>query len=131
MAIYVGMLQDIPGIAGHLMAASIMSAPAALAIAKIIYPEKNTSNINSEISVDSNSNDDNILEAIGNGAIDGLKLAANIAAMLIAFLALIALVNAIFSIFGTSLEEILGYIFNTLYFPNRHVPSPLKDFTLT
>ena len=115
MAIYVGMLQNIPGIAGHLMAASIMSAPAALVIAKIMYPEKNKDNINTEIDIQ-NDSEENVLEALGNGATDGLKLAANIAAMLIAFVALISLTNYILSIFGTSLETILGYIFMPLAF---------------
>jgi len=115
MAIYVGMLQNIPGIAGHLMAASIMSAPAALVIAKIMYPEKNKNNIKTEIDIQ-NDSEENVLEALGNGATDGLKLAANIAAMLIAFVALISLTNYILSIFGTSLETILGYIFMPLAF---------------
>ena len=115
MAIYVGMLQNIPGIAGHLMAASIMSAPAALVIAKIMYPEKNKDKINTKIDIQ-NDSEENVLEALGNGATDGLKLAANIAAMLIAFVALISLTNYILSIFGTSLEIILGYIFMPLAF---------------
>jgi len=120
MAIYVGMLKDIPGIAGHLMAASIMSAPAALVIAKIIYPEsKKTNNDEGYTKLSSNLNEPvegNALEALGNGATDGLKLAANIAAMLIAFVALISLSNYILSIFGTSLENIFGYIFMPLAF---------------
>ena len=58
----------------------------------------------------------NVLEALGNGATDGLKLAANIAAMLIAFVALVSLANYILSILGTSLEDILGYIFMPLAF---------------
>jgi len=116
MAIYVGMLQNVPGIAGHLMAASIMSAPAALVIAKIIYPEKNKENINTKIDIQIDKNKENILEALGNGATDGLRLAANIAAMLIAFVALISLTNFILSVFGTSLEIILGYIFMPLAF---------------
>ena len=116
MAIYVGMLENIPGIAGHLMAASIMSAPAALVIAKIMYPEKDSTNINANIEIEKNNSDDNVLEALGNGATDGLKLAANIAAMLIAFVALVSLTNYILSIFGTSLESILGYIFMPLAF---------------
>ena len=117
MAIYVGMLQNIPGIAGHLMAASIMSAPAALVIAKIMYPEMNKDHITTEINIEEDSdNKENILEALGNGATDGLKLAANIAAMLIAFVALISLTNHLLGIFGTSLEIILGYIFMPLAF---------------
>jgi len=120
MAIYVGMLEDIPGIAGHLMAASIMSAPAALVIAKIIYPESEKINDQNEpTKLSSNLNEPvegNVLESLGNGATDGLKLAANIAAMLIAFVALISLSNHILSIFSTSLEDIFGYIFMPLAF---------------
>ena len=120
MAIYVGMLENVPGIAGHLMAASIMSAPAALVIAKIMYPESEKTN-SSENSIQLSSNlnepvEGNVLESLGNGATDGLKLAANIAAMLIAFVALIALSNYILSMLGTSLEDIFGYIFMPLAF---------------
>jgi CNT family concentrative nucleoside transporter len=120
MAIYVGMLEDIPGIAGHLMAASIMSAPAALVIAKIMYPETEKIDNDQEVTeLSSNLNEPvegNVLESLGNGATDGLKLAANIAAMLIAFVALISLSNHILSIFSTSLEDIFGYIFMPLAF---------------
>ena len=120
MAIYVGMLEHIPGIAGHLMAASIMSAPAALVIAKIMYPEsEKTKDENEPTKLSSNLNEPvegNALEALGNGATEGLKLAANIAAMLIAFVALISLSNYILSIFDTSLESIFGYIFMPLAF---------------
>jgi CNT family concentrative nucleoside transporter len=110
------MLENIPGIAGHLMAASIMSAPAALVIAKIIYPETDNSNINNKIEINTSKSDENILEALGNGATDGLKLAANIAAMLIAFVAMISLANYMLNLMGTSLEIILGYIFMPLAF---------------
>ena len=116
MAIYVGMLENIPGIAGHLMAASIMSAPAALVVAKIMYPETDKTASNN-VSLSSNLNEPtegNVLESLGNGATEGLKLAANIAAMLIAFVALISLSNYILNIFGTSLESLLGYIFMPL-----------------
>lgn len=120
MAIYVGMLDDVPGIAGHLMAASIMSAPAALVIAKIMYPEsEQVTNNEGFTELSSNLNEPvegNVLESLGNGATEGLKLAANIAAMLIAFVALISLSNYILSIFGTSLENIFGYIFMPLAF---------------
>ena len=120
MAIYVGMLENIPGIAGHLMAASIMSAPAALVIAKIMYPETEKTDSHQEFDqLSSNLNEPvegNVLESLGNGATDGLKLAANIAAMLIAFVALISLSNYILGIFETSLEDIFGYIFMPLAF---------------
>lgn len=121
MAIYVGMLQNIPGIAGHLMAASIMSAPAALVIAKIMYPEsKKIIDEDEPTKLSSNLNEPvegNALEALGNGATEGLKLAANIAAMLIAILAFVALVNYIMlAIFGITLENLMGYIFMPLAF---------------
>ena len=119
MAIYVGMLQNIPGIAGHLMAASIMSAPAALVIAKIMYPESEKVIKDEDINFTSNLNEPvegNVLESLGNGATEGLKLAANIAAMLIAFVALVSLTNFLLSMLGTSLETILGYIFMPLAF---------------
>ena len=120
MAIYVGMLDNVPNIAGHLMAASIMSAPAALVIAKIMYPESEKVTNNEGLTeLSSNLNEPvegNVLESLGNGATEGLKLAANIAAMLIAFVALISLSNYILSIFGTSLENIFGYIFMPLAF---------------
>ena len=123
MAAYVLMLSNsIPGIAGHLMAASIMSAPAALVIAKIIYPETSipeTAKDNIELS--QVSDEGNFLESLGNGATEGMKLALNIAAMLIAFLAVIALLNWSLGLisFGETvltLELILGYIFMPLAF---------------
>ena len=117
MAIYVGMLDNVPGIAGHLMAASIMSAPAALVIAKIMYPETNNDNPSNTIKLDVADKERNILEALGDGAVDGLKLAANIAAMLIAILAFVALVNYIMlAIFGITLEDLMGYVFMPLAF---------------
>ena len=123
MAAYVLMLSDvIPGIAGHLMAASIMSAPAALVIAKIIYPETSTPETAKEnIELSKVSDEGNFLEALGNGASDGMKLAINIAAMLIAFISVIALFNwllGLVSFGGTtlSIELILGYLFMPLAF---------------
>ena len=117
MAIYVGMLDNVPGIAGHLMAASIMSAPAALVIAKIMYPETNNDNPSNTIKLDVADKERNVLEALGDGAVDGLKLAANIAAMLIAILAFVALINYIMlAIFGITLEDLMGYIFMPLAF---------------
>mgnify|MGYP001411458616 CR=1 FL=1 len=123
MAAYVLMLdKTIPGIAGHLMAASIMSAPAALVIAKIIYPETSVpETAKGNIELSRVSNEANFLESIGNGATEGMKLALNIAAMLIAFISIIALINWLLSLisFGEivlSIELILGYIFMPLAF---------------
>ena len=114
MAIYVKMLEDIPGIAGHMMAASIMSAPAALVIAKIIYPETESSETMGELNITLEKKDDNVMDALSRGATDGMKLAANVGAMLVAFVAMIALVNGILGLMDLSLQQILGWIFSPL-----------------
>ena len=114
LAIYVSWLSDIPGIAGHLLTASVMSAPAALVIAKIIYPEVDKSNTMGDLNVDIEQTTTNAMEALGNGATSGLKLAANIAAMLIAFLSFVAMINYFLLFFDTSMEAILGFIFKPL-----------------
>jgi CNT family concentrative nucleoside transporter len=110
MAIYVKMLEDIPGIAGHLMAASIMNAPAALIIAKIMLPETEDSETKNSLDITIQRNGGNVIEAVGDGAIDGMKLAANIGAMLIAVVALIAMLDGILGYFNTSFSETLGFI---------------------
>jgi len=114
MAIYVKMLPNIPNIAGHLMAASIMSAPAAFVVAKIIYPETEKSLTAGGIKLKVESPDDNAMEAMSRGATDGMKLAVNVAAMLVAFVAVIAMANAILGLAGLSLQQILGFIFRPL-----------------
>ena len=114
LAIYVKWLSDIPGIAGHLLAASVMSAPAALAISKIIYPEIENSNTSGDINIEIENTSSNAMEALGDGASDGLKLAANVGAMLVAFISIVALLNYIFGIVGISIEEILSIIFKPL-----------------
>lgn len=114
MAIYVAMLSHIPGIAGHLMAASIMNAPAALVIAKMICPESAQSTTSGAIPVSPESPHVNLLEAVTVGAADGLKLALNVAAMLIAFVALVALLNALLGLIGLDLQSLLGYLFRPL-----------------
>ena len=114
LAIYVSWLTDIPGIAGHLLAASVMSAPAALVVAKIIYPETQESKTMGDLNINIEQTNINAMEALSNGATDGLKLAANIAAMLIAFISFVAMVNYFLSFAGTSMEEIFGIIFRPL-----------------
>ena len=114
LAIYVSWLTDIQGIAGHLIAASVMSAPAALVVAKIIYPETDESQTMGDVNVNIEQTNINAMEALSNGATDGLKLAANIAAMLIAFISFVAMVNYFLSFGGTSMEEIFGIIFRPL-----------------
>jgi len=114
MALYVTWLNNIPEIAGHLLAASVMSAPAALMVAKIIYPETQSYQIINSNSIKLKSQDNNLVDAIGRGATDGLKLAANVAAMLIAFISLVAMINFILSLLGTSMQEMLGLLFKPL-----------------
>jgi len=117
MAMYVKWLQDaVPGIAGHLMAASIMSAPAAILVAKIMYPETEQSDTAGGTRVRTEKLDDNIMEALTRGATDGMKLAINIAAMLVAFVAMVELVNFLLNLVGTSLQDILAFIFRPLAF---------------
>ena len=112
--------------AKHLLTASVMAAPGAIVISKILYPETEKIDLNVEVSQDKIGS--NFLDAISIGTSEGLKLAANIAAMLLVFIAFIALINYILSGFGEitnlnawinektvyselSLELILGYIF--------------------
>ena len=112
--------------AKHLLTASVMAAPGAIVISKILYPE--TEKIDSNVEVSQDKIGSNFLDAISIGTSEGLKLAANIAAMLLVFIAFIALINYILSGLGEitnlnawinektvyselSLELILGYIF--------------------
>ena len=113
LAIYAKWLDGIPGIAGHLMSASVMSAPAALVIAKIIYPETEEVK-SSNTTINSNQSTVNAMDALGSGTVVGLKLAVNVGAMLISFISIIALLNYFLAIFGFSIEAILGLIFSPL-----------------
>ena len=114
MAIYVAMLSDIPGIAGHLMAASIMSAPAALVMAKIIFPETEESETLGDLRIKIERQDDNVIEALSRGATDGVKLAVNVGAMLVAFVAFVAMINGMLGLVDLTLQQILGWFFQPL-----------------
>lgn len=113
MAAYVSFGVD----AGHLLAASIMSAPAALVCAKMIMPETEISATKGAVKVDVEKQGENVLDAACTGASDGLKLALNVAAMLIAFVAVTALLNYFLTylpnIYGApvTFERILGIVF--------------------
>ncbi len=100
LAAYVGMLESsFADIAGHLVAASVMSAPAALVVAKIMLPETEasaTAGAEAEMTVE--KPDANVIDAAARGATEGLKLALNVAAMLLAFLALVALADLLLAI---------------------------------
>ena len=115
--------------AKHLLAASVMAAPGAIVISKILYPQ--TEEINTDVSVSSGKIGTNILDAIANGTTEGLKLAVNVGAMLLVFVAFIAMLNGILAWVGDitalnnwiavntaypkfSLEAILGTIFAPL-----------------
>lgn len=134
LAAYIGFLGgDDPALrlvyAKHLLAASVMAAPGAIVISKILYPQ--TENINTEVAVSQEKIGSNLLDAIANGTTEGLKLAVNVGAMLLVFVAFIAMINYILFLTGSftginswiasnspysalSLEAILGTIFAPL-----------------
>jgi len=134
LAAYIGFLGgDDPELkifyAKHLLTASVMAAPGAIVISKILYPE--TSKVNTDLKIPRDKIGSNFLEAISNGTSEGLKLAANIAAMLLVFLAFIAMINYMLNGLGSilyinelisnhsvydklSLEFLLGYLFSPI-----------------
>jgi len=134
LAAYIGFLGgDDPVLrlqfAKHLLAASVMAAPGAIVISKILYPQ--TEDINTDVKVSSEKIGTNILDAIANGTTEGLKLAVNVGAMLLVFVAFIAMINGILGWVGDittlndwmaahtaypkiSLEAILGSVFAPL-----------------
>ncbi len=134
LAAYIGFLGgDDPELrlifAKHLLAASVMAAPGAIVISKILYPQ--TEAVNTDVKVSSEKIGSNILDAIANGTTEGLKLAVNVGAMLLVFVAFIAMLNGILGWVGDitsvndwmaantsypelSLEAILGTIFAPL-----------------
>jgi len=91
LAVYMGLLG--PEVGPHLLAASVLSAPAALLVAKIMLPETEESVTGRNVELRFERSADNLIEAAANGTSDGLKLWLNVIAMLLAFLALVALVN--------------------------------------
>jgi CNT family concentrative nucleoside transporter len=109
LAAYVAMLgPQIPGLAGHLIACSVMSAPASLVIAKLMLPEIEQTETAGAVAVALPRSSENALDALTTGTGDGLKLAANVAGMLIVFLALTALVDALLGAIGRPFGIALG-----------------------
>jgi len=113
--------------AGHLLSASVISAPGALLIAKVMQPEVDTPKTSGHVSIDVDDESVNILEAIAKGTTGGLQLALNVGAMLIVFLALIAVINGLLGWTAIrfdqvdadgnglwSMQAILGYLFYPL-----------------
>ncbi|WP_110112297.1 NupC/NupG family nucleoside CNT transporter [Bacillus sp. CGMCC 1.16541] len=107
----------------YLLAASFMAAPAGLIMAKMIVPETETSSTTDEIKMERDKETANVVDAAARGASDGLKLAVNVGAMLLAFIALISLLNGMltgignwFNFEGLTLDLILGYLFAPIAF---------------
>lgn len=117
LAAYIGFLGGTDPVqklifAKHLLTASVMAAPGAVVVAKILYPQ--TENINKDVVVDKQKIGGNVLDAMANGTTEGLKLAVNVAGMLLVFIAFMALVNFIFLKIGdwTSLNPLIAEITN-------------------
>jgi CNT family concentrative nucleoside transporter len=97
--------------AQHLLTAVIMTAPGTLMMAKIFVPETQSPETMGTVKLHVERTDVNVIDAAGRGTSEGLMLALNVGAMLISFLALIALVNAILGLVGLSLQQIFGWVF--------------------
>ncbi|MEH6988060.1 MULTISPECIES: NupC/NupG family nucleoside CNT transporter [Bacillales] len=107
----------------YLLAASFMAAPAGLVLAKVMLPETEDKEEPKEFDMEVDSDSANVIDAAAKGASVGLELALNIGAMLLAFIALVALINGLlgwvgglFGLEGLTLEIILGYVFSPLAF---------------
>ncbi|GEK57808.1 NupC/NupG family nucleoside CNT transporter [Marinococcus halophilus] len=107
----------------YLLAASFMAAPGGLIIAKVIFPEPDLSLTTDEIEIEKDTESHNVIDAAARGASTGLQLALNVGAMLIAFVALIAMINLLlgwvtgwFGADGITLELLLGYVFAPVAF---------------
>lgn len=154
MAVYIQMLGDTYALvndvsiefarqmfAEQLLGASIMAAPGALVIAKIFYPEVDTPETMGDIDAQVEQKDENGIDAAASGATEGLKLALNVGAMLLAFIAIIAMINSFLIWFGETttlttlipsgsftLETILGWVFSPI---TLLIGVPLQDVLAT
>ncbi|HEY9071784.1 MAG TPA: nucleoside transporter C-terminal domain-containing protein [Candidatus Ozemobacteraceae bacterium] len=109
MAAYVGMMREhFPDIAGHLMAASVMSAPAAMVFAKIMVPEDGEPETSGKVELKIEKIDQNVIDAAARGASEGMGLAINVLAMLIAFIALIAMGNHVWGLLCAGVTKVSG-----------------------
>lgn len=98
----------------HLLTAVIMTAPGTIMLAKVFVPETEQPKTAGRVEITREKLDVNVLAAAARGTGDGLHLAMNVAAMLISFLALIALINGILGLFHTSMQQIFGYVFSPI-----------------
>jgi CNT family concentrative nucleoside transporter len=121
LAAYVLMLRDlVPDIAGHLLACSVMCAPASLVVAKVMLPESEFPATSGDAPVASPAHAGGLLDAVVSGTTEGLKLAANVGAMMISFLALTALLNYCLGQLGRALlsrELSLQLLFSYAFAP--------------
>jgi CNT family concentrative nucleoside transporter len=108
-------------IAPQLIAASLMAAPGALVISKIVFPETEESQTMGKVKLEVKSSYSNLIDAISHGAADGWKIAMNVIAMLIGFIALIAMIDWILvhigHLFNPDLNLTLNYIFGKIFYP--------------
>jgi CNT family concentrative nucleoside transporter len=95
----------------HLLTAVIMTAPGTLMMAKMFVPETQVPETLGTVRLEIERTDVNVIDAAGRGTTEGLQLALNVGAMLISFMALIALVNAMLGVVGLSMQQIFGWIF--------------------
>jgi CNT family concentrative nucleoside transporter len=118
MAAYVGMLSGyFPDIAGHLVAASVMTAPAAIVVSKLMWPETGQPETADAMSIHLEKPDANVIGAAARGASEGLHLALNVGAMMIAFVALVFMLNGLLGwaggsvgLEGLTLQGMLGWL---------------------
>ena len=95
----------------HLLTAVIMTAPGTLMLAKMFVPETAVPETLGTVKLEIEKTDVNVIDAAGRGTSEGLQLAINVGAMLISFMALIALTNAILGVVGLSMQQIFGWVF--------------------
>jgi CNT family concentrative nucleoside transporter len=95
----------------HLLTAVIMTAPGTLMMAKMFVPETEVPETRGTVKLDVEKTDVNVIDAAGRGTTEGLQLAINVAAMLISFMALVAMTNALLGIANLSLQQIFGWVF--------------------
>jgi len=113
LALYVFYLQEqLPTIAGHLISASFLSAPAAVVMAKLIYPETEKPKTLGKVVKPHYEREENLIMAIINGAMSGLKYLGGIVTLLLAFIGIVALLDLILGWFGGSLNNWFGWNFD-------------------
>lgn len=130
MAAYVGLLREsFPTIAGHLLAASIMSAPAAMVMSKLMVPETGKPVTQGTMEVKVEQLDVNVIDAAARGAGEGLGLALNVAAMLMAFISLIAMVNYLLMSAGDGINRLIGKDPHVLVLSEEIAPAEAESLT--